>query len=205
MAKGPTAAVAAAARTHAQPHDNRDKLLEITATAEIAREIEQKIEALETDLSLEKAKLNALYYDRLPSLMAEARVDNFTLSARGNHPAVEYKMTPVYRASISAEWPEQKQAAAFSVLKRLKAEALIKRKFVVHLPKGKADVADKITAALRKIGVVPEVSESVHHGTLSAWLKELYVDRKKTLPARDLEAIGGFVGRVVRPKSREAE
>lgn len=205
MAKGPTAAVAAAARTHAQPHDNRDKLLEITATAEIARGIEQKIAQLKDELALENSKLFALYYDKLPSLMVEARMENFTLSAKGNSPAVEYKMTPVYRASISSEWPEAKQQKAFAVLKKLKAEALVRAKVVAQLPKGKLDVAYKLAAAALKLGVQVTISESVHHGTLSAWLKELYVEKKKTLPASDLEAIGGFVGRVVKPKEREAE
>lgn len=205
MAKGPTAAVAAAARAHAVPHDDRDKLLEITKTGELAREMEQKIATLEEDLKAERAKLNALYYDRLPTLLSEARMDNFTLAASGNSPATEYKMTAIYRASISSEWPEEKQARAFAVLKRLKAEALIKSKVEIVMSKGQQALVAKIQKALKPLGINPSVKESVHHGTLGAWLKEQYVVKKKPLPSADLEAIGAFVGRVVKPKEKESE
>ena len=203
MAKGPSDAVARAARAHSRPNDNADKLIEIRKLATLAMDTEKRIEEKEQEIKDLRAGLNAIYYDKMPSLMVEAGVDTIGVAASGNSPGFDYDLSSVHSASISTEWPEERQEAAFAGLRRLKAEALIRAKVSAALPKGKLGVAMKIQAYPKKPGVKCDTKISVHHGTLSAWLRELYEDRRQSLSSKDLEAIGGFVGRVVKPKERK--
>lgn len=204
MAKGPSdAVVRAAAKNRVQPHDQRDKLVEIQTLGEEAMVLEARIETGEELLKNLKEQLRGIYQDRMPTLMMEARLDKIGIAPKGNSLGRDFELTTVYRASISAEWDDAKRERAFSVLRRMKAEPLIKAEVSASLPKGKLSVAKKIAAFAKKLGVEATLSESVHHGTLSAWLKEVYVAKKKSLPAKDLEAIGGFVGKVAKPVERK--
>lgn len=197
MPKGPTAAVVAAAKK--SPHDNRDKLVEIQKLGGRVFEITQEVTDLEERIKELNSEARGITDDKMPSLMLEAKVDSITINTGPNSPKVEFDLGDVYRASISSEWPEEKQKAAFEVLRKYKAESLISTKVSGALPKGKLAVANKIAKFSRSLGVDLEVKLGVHHGTLSAWVKETYKNGK-SIPAKDLEKIGGFVGKVARPK-----
>ena len=64
-------------------------------------------------------------------------------------------------------------------------------------------MAPEFAKAAKALGITVEIKESVHSGTLKAWLKDLYETHHQSMPKRDLEKIGGNVGITVRPKDRE--
>jgi hypothetical protein len=198
----PNADVAAAIAGSAKSKPNPDKLQELQREAARARDLEREIVDAEEHLSSLKEKLQKLYFTTLPDLMAEVKLDYIGVPPRGNLPGVDYKLTPFYAANIAAAWPVEKREAAFSLLKRLHAESLIKTEVSAALPKGNLATAKKLVAAAKKLGVTADLTLSVHSGTLKAWLRDLY-EKGKALSKSDLEKIGGSVGRVVRPEERK--
>jgi type III secretion system FlhB-like substrate exporter len=96
------------------------------------------------------------------------------------------------------------------------AEDLIKTEVVVLFPKGGAALAKKLVAYAKKLkikvqigkkkiskSVSVELSRSIPHGSLSAWLRELVEKHHKVPNASDLEKIGGAMGVMVEPEERK--
>lgn len=181
---------------------DNDRLAKIQAKASEARDLEFEIAALSERMAELKGKLNELYAKTLPDMLEEAGLDHIGLPPKGNIPGYDYEIHPYYSASIAASWPEDKRTAAFDLLKRYKAEDLIKTEVTAKLPKGSLAQAKKLVAAARKLKIATDIKMSVHANTLSAWLREFY-SKGKSIPQSDLEKIGGSVGRVVRPKERQ--
>lgn len=182
-----------------------DKLVYAQQQAAIARDLELHREQLEQSLAETKEKLNLLYSKTLPDLFDELNIDNLGVPPKGNQPGMDFEMKPYYSAGIAAKWPEEKKKEAFDLLKRCKAESLIKTEVSAALPKGNLAAAKKIFASVKKLkikGASLSLEQTVHKSTLTAWLRELY-ERGQSLPQTDLEKIAGSVGRIVRPKGRE--
>ncbi len=196
----PSSAVATRLRSSAKNHS--DKLIELTVQAAAARDLELQLIDLEASRKELQEKLTQLYQVTLPDLMDEIGIDRIGVPQSGNLPAVDYRMKPYYSASIAASWPQEKRDAAFSTLKRLHAEDLIKTEVSARLPKGSLKVAKALLAAAKKLKVTADLKLSVHSGTLSSWLRGVYEDGH-ALSASDLEAIGGSVGRLVKPEERK--
>lgn len=206
MASRPSAAVARAAATKQQASPtqaNADKLTVLAATAALARDLELEISDLTNQAKEKAAQLRNLYEDRLPSLLDDAKLDHIGVPPQGNKPGVDYKLTTLYAASIAASWPEEKRSAAFDFLKSHGAESLIKTEVTAKLPKGQLKAAKQLMAAAKKLKIQSQLKQSVHAGTLGAWLRELYERNNQSLTPTELAKIGGFVGRVVRPEERK--
>lgn len=178
-----------------------DRLDAIRAKAVEARELEFEIRSAEERLSELKSKLNELYAKTLPDMMEEAGVDSVGIAQKGNLPGYDYEIYPYYSAGIASSWSEDRREAAFDVLKRYKAEDLIKTTVTAKLPKGNLKLAKKLVTAANKLKIATDINLSVHKNTLTAWLRDIY-EKGKALPQSDLEKIAGSVGRVVRPKER---
>lgn len=211
MAKKPTSSVARlieAAKHASKPSsvlktlNTLDRLDAIRAKAQEARELEFEIKGVEERLSELKSKLNELYAKTLPDMMEEVGVDTIGIPSKGNLPGYDYEICPYYSAGIASSWSEDKREEAFNVLKRYKAEDLIKTTVTAKLPKGNLQLARKLVAAAAKLKITTDINLSVHKNTLTAWLRELY-EGGKALPQSDLEKISGSVGRIVRPKERK--
>ena len=94
-----------------------------------------------------------------------------------------------------------RREAAFAWLDEHGHGDLIKTEIVVDLPKeNRADALDLITK-LRSEGYEPSVSEAVHHGTLSKWLKEM-IKRGEVVP---LDVLGGEIGTEAKIKKLDDE
>lgn len=196
------------ARQHASvarataPAAPADRLDIIRAKAEEARDLEFEIRAAEDRLSELKSKLNELYGKTLPDMMEEAGVDNVGIKPTGNMPGMDFEIYPYYSAGIASSWSDEKREEAFGVLKRYKAEDLIKTTVTAKLPKGNLQLAKQLVAAAAKLKIATDINLSVHKNTLTAWLRDIY-EKGKALPQSDLEKIAGSVGRIVRPKERK--
>jgi hypothetical protein len=167
-----------------------------------ARDLELEITTYEEGVKQCKEMLKELQNDKMPSLMDELKLDRIGVPPDGNKPGVDYKLIQKIGASIAASWATEKRQQAFDVLKKYKAESLIKTEVTSKLPKGSLPLAKKIVAAIKKLKVTAELKQNVHAGTLSAWLKEIY-EGGQSLPQSDLEKIGGYIGRVVEAEERE--
>lgn len=200
MAKGPSPAVAAAARNKSAP--SADKLDALRERATLAATLELQIASKSEELSRLQEQLNKLYFEELPKLMDDAHVDSIGIPGKGNEPGIDFELTPYYAANIAANWKEDKREAAFATLKKYKAEDLIKSEVKANFGKGQLKLAKKLIAAAKKLKINLDMKQSVHTQTLTAWLRSIYKEGK-ALPASDLEKIGGRVGNVVKRKERD--
>jgi hypothetical protein len=176
------------------PKDKLDQLRELVAQA---RDIESEIEHLEEQLKIANKKSFELCHDKLPKLMDEAGLPSITLAAEGNHPEVVATASPFYAASIAAKWPEEKRRKAMEWLDNNGFGDLIKTRVEANFPRETLAKARKFAQEASKAGATTDIKESVHSGTLSAWLRE-QVEEKGYIPP--LELIGGVIGRVVNLK-----
>lgn len=179
-----------------------DKLAMLQSHANKARDLELAIADLNDKIAEHKEALKDLQNDKMPSLMDELKLDRIGVPPSGNKPGIDYKLVQNIGASISSKWSTEKKQIAFDVLKKYKAESLIKTEVSAKLPKGSLKQAKALVAAAKKLKITADLSQTVHAGTLSAWVKDIY-NGGQTLPQTDLEAIGGYVGRVVKAEERE--
>ena len=177
---------------------NDDILSRIRASAAMARDLEKTITDLEERTKMEKEVLRRIYHHDLPDLMFEAGVDKVGLPAEGNLPAMIATLGPFYQANIAAAWPEPKREAAFTWLDDNGHGDLIKTQVSVSLPREARDEAKKLISLLKDYH--PEIKQSVHSGTLTAWLRE-QIENGEEMPP--LDVIGGNVGQVVKLKERK--
>lgn len=168
-----------------------------------ARDLELEITDLEAQIHEKKDLLKRLYFEIMPNLLDALKLDRIGIPANGNKPGRDFRLTPYFSASIAASWDEDKQQRAFDLLKRLKADDLIKTEVTTRFPKGKIKEANKVFQAIKKLTTQHSIlKQSVHHQTLTAWLRELY-EKNQSLPISDLETLGASVGRKVIPQERD--
>ena len=184
------------------PNDSSDKLVLLQKHASDARDLALRIATGEELLKELKEQLKELQQDKMPSLLDELKLDRIGVPKDGNKPAMDYKLIQQISGSIAASWSDERRQEAFDVLKKYKAESLIKTEVTAKLPKGSLKIAKQLVAAAKKLKVTAEMKQAVHAATLSAWLKEIY-DGGQSLPQTDLEKIGGYIGRVVKAEERE--
>lgn len=178
-----------------------DKLKMLQDFAAQSRDTQAEISSLEEQLADKKELLRELHENKMPSLMDELKLDNIGVAPEGNKRGFDFNLKQRIGASIASSWPAEKRDDAFSVLKKYKAESLIKTEVSAKMPKGSLKVARQLVAAARKLDVTAELKQSVHAGTLSAWLREIY-EGGQSLPQSDLDKIGGYVGRIVEAAER---
>jgi len=181
-----------------------DKLEKVRELVDQARDFEKEIEDLEERLNNKRKELHALYHETIPAIMSDIGTDRVGLPPKGNLPGVDVKLQRFYSANIAAAWPEEKRQAAFQVLEKTGNGDLIKTQLIFSFPREERKKAVAAYKAFmkqyKKAG--GEVRESVHSGTLKAWLKD-QVESGKFLSQETLEAIGGTVGHIAVLKERK--
>jgi hypothetical protein len=197
MSQPSDAVLAAIAAVQTLPPDER--MAHARGAAASLRDLQLVIADLEQRLKEAQSQLRTLQFETLPAILDNLGVDRIGLPAQNNLPACDLILTPFYKAAIRADWPPEKRAAAFAALTALGHEDLIKTEIDVALPRGQHQLAEQIAERIRDFGVEPQISEAVHHGTLTAWLTAR-LEAHMTVP--DLETIGATVGRIARLKER---
>lgn len=178
-----------------------DKLELLQKHAEKARELALHIGQKEEEIKSLREELKDLTNDKMPSLLDELKLDKIGIAPKGNMPGIDYKLVQQISGSIASSWSEEKRQEAFDVLKKYKADSLIKTEVSAKLPKGSLKIAKQLVKAAKDLKITAELKQSVHGGTLSSWLKEIY-EGGQSLPQTDLEKIGGYIGRVVKAEER---
>lgn len=159
------------------------------------RDLDQQIADLDERRALLAAKVDEIRKKTLVDLMATLGLRKIAIEPSGNSPGYEATLRAFYKASIPADWPQDRQDAAFNWLEQAGDGDLIKHTFTVALSRDDYKIAAKVRKALEKMAVQYDERRAVHHGTLTAWLKEQVGDKKRTgIP---LDVLGAIVGQQV--------
>lgn len=167
--------------------------------AQQARDLELEIADLEERLASCKAQLHNIFRVEMPELMDQAQTDRIGIPADGNRPAYDLRLSPYYKANIAANWSEERRQAALNSLTELGHQDLIKTQITITLPRDQRSKAQDLLKQLASFH--PEIQETVHWRTLTAWLQEQYERGNPTPP---LDVIGAEVGRVVKMTERRS-
>lgn len=157
-----------------------------------ARDKELEAIDLEQRLATLKGEINEIKMKKLVDLFSRAGIKSLSLDAEGNTPAYSSTLKPYYKASISADWPLEQQDKAYDYLETQEPD-LIKRQITVDVGRD-TKLATRIKKALAKLKTEFSEGRSVHHGTLTKWLKEVH---QKTGKLPQLDLIGATVGQIV--------
>jgi len=179
-----------------------EKVDQLKALARKARDDDAELQDLKERVRIKEGALRFMFETQLPMLMTELGFDHIGVPAEGNLPGVDFKLKKTITANISSNWSDEQKQNGFEVLKKYDAEALIKAQVKAILPKGQVDLARRLLAQAEKLGISASLTEEVHYQTLSADDREVYSEGT-VLSTKDLEAIGAFVGLVVKPTERK--
>lgn len=164
--------------------------------------LKYEIDAVEQHLEKLKQKLHLIIRSELPTMMMAAGIDRLGIPWSGRAPSFDIRLSPYYNANIAAKWDDSKRQKAFDTLKQLDAEDLIKTDVSVSFPRGEMIKAIQVQDELSQMGLSPQLRETVHFKTLTAWLK----DQCETghMPALEqLQSIGADIGHIVNIKERD--
>lgn len=167
-----------------------DKVVELGAMRLRAAEMKERLTQLNTDIY-------KMEHETLPDMFREVGITSLSVAARGNMPPFEAEVAPYYKASISAEWPEEQRLAAFKCLRDHDLGDLIKAEYSVIFGMKTAKQQQALKSALKKLKLDYTVGESVPWNTLTACVKRMY-EAGETLPP--LATIGATIGTVVSVK-----
>lgn len=165
--------------------------LETPAESDVARivklandliEINRRIDRAKRDLDEMERHARCLSELHIPEAMDDAGVSEFQLMT-----GEKVRVSDVVRANISA--PHMADAVAW--LEANDGGDLIKTVVSSSVPRGERDLVDAIMHAIQLTGAVAEQKNSVHWGTLTAWVKE----RMSAGQPIDNELLGVYVGR----------
>lgn len=184
------------------PRISEDKLEKLRDAVRRKRDLECEIADREEKQREQRARLMKMEHDELPALFMSAGVDHVGLPREGNHPAYDATLRPYYKASISSEWPEEKQLAGIAVCEKLGWGDLVKNVVTIELGRGDNRTFKKVASALRKLKVGFSVRRAVPWNSLTAAVRERYEDGEP-LGDAELRALGATVGSIVRLTERK--
>lgn len=199
MTKAPSAALKRALASSKQEVPE-DKLEDIRNDLRRARDLEMRSAQLMEQYRECQDELQTLLTARIPEKFEAVFIDKLGLLPEGNLPGYDAQLRPYYRASIPADWPEEKREKAFAYLEDNDAGDLIGNLFSVSLGRGTSKQQERLRRALQKTGVAFTEKKAVNWNTLTAWVKE-QIEKHQTMP--DLETLGAKVGKIINLKPRK--
>lgn len=159
------------------------------------QELEAAIALREQANKDDAEKLRKLYEETIPSVMNQAGTLGFTMTD-GTVVAVE----PFHYGEIVAE----QKPAAFKWLRDNKHGDLIKEEVSIPAGRGNGKAVKAILAAAKKLGLVAEKTESVHHSTFRAFVRE-QMTAGKVLPEKLFRVHSGQKAVFKAPKQPKAQ
>lgn len=186
------------------------------ADAEVAR--------LERELESAKEKKNTLAHKEIPDLFTQMGIDGFGLPDVGEFGA-DIILSPYFKASIPADWPDEKKKEAFDHLEEIGGGDLIKVEVKFLLGKGEnglaRDLANLVDMWACNNGITvpaPIIGQGVPWNSLTSFVKERYgrersdefiaavqQSEEEGIPApvsMDVTKLNATIGQVVKVKER---
>jgi len=184
---------------------SNDKLDKLRTAVRNKRDLDLEINGLEDRLQQRKQVRFDLEHKTLPEMFMQARVTQITVAKEGNLPAYKASMAPYYKAVIQADWPSEKQQAAFDLLDKLDLGDLIKTLIEIQFGRNERKETKRFLAAIKKL-VRPDqihARQGVPWGTLTAAIKYRYEHQGQQLGDDELATLGATVGYKVTLKAEE--
>lgn len=139
--------------------DIADKLKEL---ADLHQDLERQIELAEEDLVDLKMKLKSVGEVQIPDLLSNIRGDLRLPDGR----------TVSIKSKLLAHVSKDRMPKAVQWLDDHKYGNIVKREVAARLGRDDPKKAKAIVAAMKKLGVDPAVSMSIHHMTLTSFINE---------------------------------
>ena len=166
----------------------------LLSMAKEAIDLESLVADLENNLSDVKLKLHKLRTIKLPNLMAENGINDFTTDTG-------FKITIDVFVSGSLPKDEYKRGEALHWLETHDASSLIKTELELQFSKSQHNEALSILSELNERGYEPTCKMGVHPMTLISHIKE----RLKKGDEVPLELLGLYVGHTARIKQQKGK
>jgi len=160
---------------------SESKLGRVAELANLMVALESEIAIKEIELARLAERLNDLSSKQIPDMMLEIGLRNFRLTN-----GAKIAVTPFYSAKI----PDDLQEKAFGWLDETNNSSIVKCEVHATYSRGEIAKAKEVLAKLMKLKLPFELSQSIHHSTLKAFVRER-IENNKPLP-HDL--FGVFVG-----------
>jgi len=180
-----------------------DKLDQLRDAVREKRDLDLQIKSLEERLSEHKRKRFDLEHTILPDMFNNAGVTIVAIPQDGNLPAYKATLNPYYKANISAEWPKERQQAAFDLLETLDLGDLIKTIFEVHFKRNEHKETKQFALALAKLVKAERITQrqGVPWSTLTAAIRNHY-EGGDSLTQTQLDILGATIGMAVTLKEQ---
>lgn len=182
----------------------------------------QYVADLEKTLEEAKEKKNALAHKELPEIFDLLGVDQFGLPSAGDF-GVDLTLSPYFKASIPADWEDEKKEAAFDHLEEIGGGDIIKTEVKFSLGRGETDKARAIAAFVEENfpdeAPTASITMGVPWNSLTSFVKERYTregspefersqqeksERGEQLEKyMDLSVLNAVAGQVVKIKPRK--
>jgi hypothetical protein len=140
-----------------------DSLKKLRGYAQAQLQFEELITQIEEFSKSIKEDYRSLTETILPELMDELGITNLSIS--------EYHEIGISE-KVSASIPKPKMNEACNYLEEHGSGSLIKREVTSKFNKEEGELAQKAIEAWEEIGIHAEVTRSVHHSTIAAWVRE---------------------------------
>lgn len=182
----------------------------------------QYVADLEKTLEEAKEKKNALAHKELPEIFDLLGVDQFGLPSAGEF-GVDLTLSPYFKASIPADWEDEKKEAAFDHLEEIGGGDIIKTEVKFSLGRGETDKARAIAAFVEENfpdeAPTASITMGVPWNSLTSFVKERHnregspefersqqeksVRGEKLETYMDLSVLNAVAGQVVKIKPRK--
>lgn len=181
----------------APPPATGDKLEGLRIVAREVRDLEAENKSLEERIEENKKRITLLTTKQLVDLFSQAQVTMVGIEPEGNYPGYKAERVPYYKASIAADWDDDRKSRAFGELEKFGGGDLIRTQITIELPKGQLAKAKQLEQRLTKAGYSYNRTLSVPWNTLTAWWRERHV-KFPDEPKPKAELIGAVAGEVVK-------
>lgn len=209
MARKTTDAVAALMEEDAKRPPPPDKVDKVKQKMQRVREIELRRQELTEESNRLGTELHDIRTKELVELFDQAKIDILGIPADGNLPAYQMRVEWFYKANIgSADDPKVDDwSAAIAFIKKTDPD-LLKTTFEVQFGLGEEKKRKAFEALLKKGKYDYSESFGVPWNTLTAWLKDQIVNKKRKFSSAQLKLLGATVERVaavVKERARRTE
>ena len=174
-----------------------DKLEIIRDKIRETRDLDLKIDDLETQVNELKRYKRELVFDTLPSMFMQIGINRIGIDAQGNSPAYEAKLQDHFHAVISSSWEPERRNAALEWLHLNKLGDVIKTIITIEFGLGQAKKVKEVLEALKKLKVPITIEENVPWKTLTSVVQERYKHGNPMSDA-DLHTLGASVNKIVK-------
>ncbi len=142
--------------------NEKDSLTKLRGYAETQLILEELLELLANLIKSVKTEYDELAENIIPEMMESLGIPMLALSETQKI-EIKDKITASLskdRANAGCEWLEQHGHGA-----------IVKQQITTAFGTREKEIANKVIAAIKDLGIEPEVNKSVHHSTLSAWVR----------------------------------